>query len=690
MKRYLSYLILSTLCYSYHAQAMTREEIVHKKDSYLSHFKGISGTVHIEDGVFYIRNNLRVQANHSYVDSTPERGLQFSACGNVMVTYQGKTIVCEDLTYYENTDACLLTNGRFAAYPWFIGGSSLSLTPHTILVRNGYISTSEGPKKHLCLSGESLCYSSDGVLSVGKTSLKLGTIPILVLPKISLMPLEIPRPPINVRGGTGGFLGSYAGISYSPLSRKYCRSTFFLDSFFKHGLGLGYTLHIAQKEHPENFIDMKSYYAHRLAIDMPKLHDRYRFHGRFSMTKQKASIRGEYHISDSWETVADIFPNNFSLKNTGPTTAQITWRDPFFYGSLTSSVKVNPFQNVNQELPKLRIQPRPIPIHKTGIFLENAFECGYFDFSFSDHIEGKRFSSLRAAITPKLYRSFPLIVGTLTPSITPSIIYYSSTPKGGDPHYQAWAKMHIEYRLSAYKHYLFTKHILEPFASFTCITHPIAKNNEHYIFSIQDAASRLTLCIFGIDSQLLTHHHPSHTSLKVWTTCLLKNESAKSVFPKTACVLSLPLNRKSSLSLDVEWIWKKSCWDHFNLFWKWVGNDNLALSLEFLHRSKYSLKKCNHENFILDVSRLPEQLFNSILSDQRNLVLGKLFVRPHPCWDYQLTLRYGWHRENTPNYLEYQMTLGTKIFEHWRLYSVYEKREADKRCFFYLKLDKPK
>ncbi|EPP33122.1 putative lipo domain protein [Chlamydia psittaci 84-8471/1] len=36
------------------------------------------------------------------------------------------------------------------------------------------------------------------------------------------------------------------------------------------------------------------------------------------------------------------------------------------------------------------------------------------------------------------------------------------------------------------------------------------------------------------------------------------------------------------------------------------------------------------------------------------------------------------------------MVLGTKIFEHWQLYSVYEKREADNRFFFYLKLDKPK
>lgn len=156
-------------------------------------------------------------------------------------------------------------------------------------------------------------------------------------------------------------------------------------------------------------------------------------------------------------------------------------------------------------------------------------------------------------------------------------------------------------------------------------------------------------------------------------------------------MISLPLDRKNTLSLDAEWIWKKHCWDHMNLLWQWVGSDNIGLTLEFLHRSKYSLLKCDKENYILDVSRSPEELFNSPLSDRRNLILGKVFVRPHPCWNYHLTLRYGWHRTEAPNYLrKYQMVLGTKIFEHWQLYSVYEKREADNRFFFYLKLDKPK
>lgn len=135
---------------------------------------------------------------------------------------------------------------------------------------------------------------------------------------------------------------------------------------------------------------------------------------------------------------------------------------------------------------------------------------------------------------------------------------------------------------------------------------------------------------------------------------------------------------------------EKSRWDHLNVIWEWILNDNLGLTLEFLHRSKYGFIKCAKDNYTLDVSRSLDTLLASPLSDRRNLITGKLFVRPHPHWNYNLNLRYGWHRPDSPSYLEYQMILGHKIFEHWQLFSVYEKREADKRCFFYLKLDKRK
>lgn len=678
------------------AEILTHSNVAQKKISYLSHFKHLSGSVDIEDGVLWLHKNLRLQTNKAYIENVPNRGLKLVAHGNIIINYHKITLVCDYLEYYEDTDTCLLTNGRFAVFPWYIGGSMITMTPETLLIHKGYISTSEGPHKHVQLSGDCIEYTSDAVLSIGGTTFSICNVPLILLPKISIMPMEIPKPPINFRGGSGGFLGSYLGISYSPISKKQLNTTFFLDSFFKHGIGIGYNMRFIQKDHPENTFNIKSYYAHRLAIDMAEAKDRYRLHGDFAVAKTRTKLFGEYHLSDSWETIADIFPNNFSLKNTGPTNINFFWRDDSFRGLLSASVKVNSFQSINQQLPYLHIKQDPIKLSKSGIFLENTIEGGYLNYSFSKYIDVQdnhnHFASFKTAITSNMYRPFSLYVGILTPSISGTAIYYHQLPQEAHKHTQASLQAKLDYRFTSYKTYTYTKHIVEPFIKLSAITKPVIKNDEHFIFSTSDAFHSLCLLQTGFDMSFINHlvHYLPRISTSCCTTYIFNNQTTKEVFPKTALTLRLPTYKKATLTFDAEWIWKKACWDHFNVLWQWAVNDDLAFTCEFLHRSKYSFMKCDRNNYILDVSRSLPELLQSALSDRRNTILSKFFARPHPHWNAQLSLRYGWHRKHAPHYLEYQIILGTKIFEHWQLYSVYEKREADRRCFFYLKLDKPK
>ncbi len=689
MKRFFPLFIGVLLAHTLPSEGLSHQQAVQKKISYLSHFKGITGIMDVEDGVLHIHDDLRLQANKAYVENRTDCGIKIVAHGNVMVNYRGKILICDYLEYYEDTDSCLLTNGRCSLYPWFIGGSTITISPSSIIIHKGYISTSEGPQKHICLSGDYLKYSSDSVLSMGPSRLSICNTPVLLLPQISIMPMEIPKPPITFRGGSGGFLGSYLGVSYSPISKKHCSTTLFLDSFFKHGIGLGYNMRFSSQENPSNAINIKSYYAHRLAIDSSGAKDRYRLHGDFTFSKKRAHLAGEFHLSDSWETVADIFPNNFSLKNTGPTEVSLSWRDNNLFGKMTSSVKVNSFQNVKQKLPQAILHHRPVRIRRSRIFLENRLEAGFLDFHFSSNIPGSNFSSWRFSSAHKVYRGLVLPIGTLTPSLSGTAIYYTRMLSPNAAHCQLSGSLSFDYRVALQKEYRHARHIVEPFCSFLKTTRPVLSSDEPHIFSIKDAFHSINLLHVGLESKVLNKHStPSH--LKLWTTYIFDEPHAKDTFPKTACWFSLPLTLQNTLSLDAEWIWKKSRWDHLNVIWEWILNDNLGLTLEFLHRSKYGFIKCAKDNYTLDVSRSLDTLLASPLSDRRNLITGKLFVRPHPHWNYNLNLRYGWHRPDSPSYLEYQMILGHKIFEHWQLFSVYEKREADKRCFFYLKLDKRK
>ncbi|WP_246481891.1 Organic solvent tolerance protein OstA [Chlamydiifrater volucris] len=665
---------------------------VNRKNHYLRHFQGLSGTLDIEDGAISVRKDLRIQANRIYIKQSDTENCKLVAHGNVMVTYKAKTLTCDYFEYDETTDICLLTNGKFALYPWFVGGSTITLTPDALLISKGYISTSEGPQKDVVLSGDQIEFNSENVLSVGPTTFKIKGIPLLAFPTFSFMPLEIPKPPINFRGGTGGFLGSYLGISYSPINHKDIASTFFLDSFFKHGVGVGCNLRYRPKDTlSTDFVDIKSYYAHRIAIDMAEAHDRYRVNGDFSFTKASGIFKGSCHIADSWETVSDIFPKDFDLKNTGPTEASYSWDTPLLTGFVRTNFKANNFLSVNKELPLLFVKQKPMRIFHTPWFIEGILETGYSSFSFSDNIpNAKGFSAFKTNLQTTTYAAFPVHYGIITPKVETSITCCSKNNKAPqEKKYFGGGSMEVDYRLTAAKNFLSFKHIVEPFITLSGWGKPISLNKNHDIFSVADAFHSIALLSSGLSTTLIPKKNslvPAiNGSLRI--LAILNNCPGRPMFPKIEGKLSLPTGRYSKIRFDSEWIVKKQCWDHFNVTWQWTPSENYALSTEFFHRSKYSWKKCSKDNYILDVSRSEEELLKSPLSDQRNTFLAKVFIRPHPCWNLKFSLRGGWLRKNSPDYLEYQAILGTKIFEHWQLYSVYEHREADTRCYFFLKLD---
>jgi hypothetical protein len=88
-----------------------------------------------------------------------------------------------------------------------------------------------------------------------------------------------------------------------------------------------------------------------------------------------------------------------------------------------------------------------------------------------------------------------------------------------------------------------------------------------------------------------------------------------------------------------------------------------------------------------------EELERSPLSDKRDTLLFTTFIRPTPNWTLAFDLRYGKNHfarpllPAQPTYLEYEIELITRLFDHWHLGLTYEKRESDQRWAFYLKLD---
>ena len=85
------------------------------------------------------------------------------------------------------------------------------------------------------------------------------------------------------------------------------------------------------------------------------------------------------------------------------------------------------------------------------------------------------------------------------------------------------------------------------------------------------------------------------------------------------------------------------------------------------------------ENFILDVSRPIPELVDSPVSDGRDTLLGRMFVRLTPKWTCQLQTRNGWGRKNEPRYNAGKFDLFYMLTCSWRLRLSYERMPNDNR-----------
>ncbi len=694
-KKFLSFFLLSIIQISCNAYDYKNSSSFSLE--YLDQINKLNGSLDIVDGSVQINPYIRIQANKLSLlnDNTTENNLKLQANGNIIVFYKNQIFLCKTLSYDQLTKTCYLEDAKFAIFPWFIGGKSIYITPEKIIVSHGYVSTSEGSNKDIILSSKKIVLSSDLILKITTPTLKIKTIPFLLLPSFSMNIENITHPPFSFHFGIGGHMGAYAGIKYSPINSKTFSLSTTLDGFFTHGIGIGVKVNynptpkiLDSYKNLKNYIKLKNYYVHKLPINTKIEKDRYRYQGKtaFTSEEKKIKIQGSYDIVDSWETVGDLFLNKFNLPNVNPTEINISKNNNYFSSKLETKVKTNDFLSVNKKLPFLQVKHPPLLLKRT-VFIQNSATLGFLKYSFSNNMPNSTsFESLRASWTSSLFKPISLYrLGTFTPSITGKAIFYSKSPKASTQELFV-GSLDAKYNLILKKEMKNCKHILEPFIHYNLISKPTIINREHFIFTINDGFYSLNMISFGCINYLLSHSYLS-SKINFWTNFIFNNKNTKQLYPKLYLDCLFQLSSYLKCKIESAWIIKKSTWDHFNISCQWAKNENIAISTEFFHRSKYGWKKSDHNNFTVDCAYNENEFLSSLLSERRNILLTKMFVRPHPLLYYKFSLRYGWLNKLFNNYLEYQMILGFKIFDHWNLNTIYEKRECDKRFYCSFNLD---
>jgi hypothetical protein len=109
---------------------------------------------------------------------------------------------------------------------------------------------------------------------------------------------------------------------------------------------------------------------------------------------------------------------------------------------------------------------------------------------------------------------------------------------------------------------------------------------------------------------------------------------------------------------------------------------DVALSAEFRFRGPMSWKKNNPDNYIVDVTRSPLDLINSLLSDERRVAMMRLQFKIHPQWIVRLDGNYGWGRKSEGDHFVGKIDLLGLISSNLRIKLSYTQAASRNRFEF--------
>jgi hypothetical protein len=653
----------------------------------------IDGVLTTEQGGVITAPHLRLQAlklryTRKIIDNKPV--LTIEAEDELILEFGEYIFVGEKIFYDFQKKEGVIFKGKTASEPWFFGGEKIELrSDESYVIYNGYVTTSEKDEPEWGIYSNFVHVEQERYLKAKEVQIRLYDYPILWIPSLTANLDSIFDSPIKYRFRWGGRQGPRFGLTYEIFSWERWKAFVRFDYRLTKGPGGGIETRYHSLDHKTDFQSI-TYLSKDSSILDSHEKFRYRFEGNFKklFDHDKMNILLTYDKISDRDMPSNYYDRDFEFDTSERTQLLIRRQEEDWIGSFYSRVRVNSFQTVKQELPTLSLNLKPFNLAQTGIIFENWANVSYLDFKYSKHlINVYNYSSTRIEYHPSFYRPFPIGPLTFTPEIGAINIFYGNSPN----HHPQWLTSgiigcHIHTQL--YRYYQEVKHVIEPYSSYYFYSAPTSSPKEHYIFDISDGWTRLHQLTFGMKNSLYAKKADSCISrlffANIYAHAFFNAKTFRKTIPRVYSQFIF-----SSLStvrhiLDVAWNIENHQLDYFNFRSEWTLNADFAFAAEYRHRSPYSWRKVDQENFFLDVFRSEKSLFHSPLSDRRDTLLVHFFYRFHPNWACEFSSRQGWNRSKEPSYLEYEINLLTTIQTAWHLRLSFQHQENDNRLAMYV------
>ena len=381
-------------------------------------------------------------------------------------------------------------------------------------------------------------------------------------------------------------------------------------------------------------------------------------------------------------------PDDFEVSTAMRTQLFVRHQEPNLITSFKLRPRVNPFESIKQDLPSFYAHFLPCQLGHSGLYHFLTMKAAYVDFAYSDQLTAslQDFRSTRLELRDKVQRPITLGPITLTPFASVQGIFYSNSPSQklqGLGFFTYGADLFAKAQRSYHRY----KHVIEPYAALHSLTRPTVAPDDHYIFSIADGYEKIDQVRAGIRNLLFSNKRigkePSFAA-DLFANAFFSETTIPQFIPRLYLDLTWRLP-SLHCTLQNAWNFRNHVLDFSKARFLWTVNENLAFSLEGRYRSSFDWRKADHENFMLDVTRLQSELLLSPLSDRRISFLAHAFIRFNPLWDCQISFINGFYRPNEKPYVETRIDFSTWISSSFKLRFAYS--YINKKDRFIVKLD---
>lgn len=632
-------------------------------------------------GAIVKSNNLYLQANSISYNLT--KGNQtLKASGNLFVIYYGQAFVAEEFFYDFQKQEGFLIKPIASIDLWYLQSDKASLKPDShYVLKNLSITTSDLPSSEWCLFSKNVEITKDKTLKASSIEVRALKIPIFWIPKFQTNLSSYTKSPVKYQLKWISGQGPQVGFRYKLYSSSNFSSYLRAQYLYARGFSGALEFEGSINNIPSSYF-IKNYLAHDTFYrdnNPNKRKTRYRLQGHFhsKSASDHAEVTVDYDKYSDKNLPSEFPGEDFEFNKARKSLGFARYNTENFLTSIEAMPRLNSFEGFKQKLPEINFHVKPMSCLNSNLLFFNQFKLSFLDYSYTNLLSDappnfqnalEDFHSLRGQTRQKLTLPINIHGLKIKPFGGYTGIIYSDNPQNMSA-YQGVFDFGFDSSIKFTKATNSYSHSLSPYCHYLAFNKPLKKQDNVYIFGIEDGYHEQSFVRAGLNQSLYLHSPyfvSPMLSLDTYTLGFLSPSAYKVKFPKVGYTLMCQ-TPTWELQNHMQWNINNQLLDLFNIQLKMTLGINTAFSLEFRHRSKYYFRKEDDSNYTFEFARQLDELLNSPLSDGRNTLLSKLEFKLLPQTTIQLQTQTGWGRRNQKSYNEAKLDVISMLSTSWKL-----------------------